>query len=294
MKKLFTLLMITTIFTVFAQTTEAEGTLKKELAAEHTGWKTGGVVSVNFSQAAYSTQWVGNPANTMTLTSLVSIFANYSDGENIWDNNLDLGYGFLQQDNENPVKSEDKIDLTSKYGRKALKDWYYAALFNFKTQMTPTYYLNDPDSNVTSEFLSPGTMLFAIGMDYKPNDNLTAFISPITYRADMMMNDKMIPEVLNADNELEPARDNVESQIGGYLRVKYNQELYKNIGFESKLEAFSNYDKDPQNLFMTWDNLLSMKVNEYLSANISFSMVNTPGVEVQYKEVLGIGLAYKF
>jgi hypothetical protein len=142
--------------------------------------------------------------------------------------------------------------------------------------MTPTYYMNDPDSMVVAEFLSPGTMLFAIGMDYKPNDNLTAFISPVTYKLFFM---KDVDTV---------------SDLGGYLRVKYNQELFKNIGFESKLEAFSNYDEDPQNLFITWDNLLAMKVNEYLSANLSFSMVNTPGMDVQYKEVLGIGLAYKF
>ncbi len=287
MKKLITLLMITLIFTVFAQTTEGEDTLKKQLAAEHTGWKTGGVVSVNFSQAAYSAYYAAGAENSMTLTSLVSVFANYSDGENIWDNNLDLGYGFLKQGSADLVKSEDKLDLTSKYGRKAFADWYYAALFNFKTQMTPT---EDLAGNTISEFLSPGTMLFAIGMDYKPNDNLTAFISPITYRADMMMNDDFITLDINGDL----VRENVESQIGGYLRIKYNQELYKNIGFESKLEAFSNYDEDPQNLFMTWDNLLAMKVNEYLSANISFSMVNTPSMEVQYKEVLGIGLAYKF
>jgi len=68
----------------------------------------------------------------------------------------------------------------------------------------------------------------------------------------------------------------------------------ENINFESKLEAFSNYDNDPQNLYITWDNLLTMKVNQYVNANISFNMINQPGMEVVYKEVLGIGLAYKF
>jgi len=273
--------------TVFAQTTEAEETLKTELKAEHTGWKTGGVVNVNFSQAAFSTAWPSGGTNSMTLNGLVSIFANFSDGENIWDNNLDLGYGFSQVGSDDAVKSEDKIDLTSKYGRKAFQDWYYAALFNFKSQMTPT----EVAGVKTSEFLSPGAALFAVGMDYKPNASLTAFISPITYKADMIMNDDFI---LDLDSDGEKDRENIESQIGGYLRVVYKQPLMENINFESKLEAFSNYEEDPQNMYITWDNLLTMKVNDYVNANISFNMINQPGKEVVYKEVLGIGLSYKF
>ena len=34
------------------------------------------------------------------------------------------------------MKTDDKFDFLSKYGRQAYKDFYYAALFNFKTQMT--------------------------------------------------------------------------------------------------------------------------------------------------------------
>lgn len=281
MKRIISLILLIASFTAFAQTTEAEDALKAKLKATDSGWKTGGVVNVNFSQAAFSTKWPSGGTNSMTLTSLVGIFANYSDGANVWDNNLDLGYGFSKLGSDDLVKSEDKIDLTSKYGREAFKSWYYAALFNFKSQMTPT---EDATGNKSSEFLSPGAALFAVGMDYKPSDRLTAFISPITYKADMIMNDDLLPD----------GRENVESQIGGYLRVLYKQPLMENVKLESKLEAFSNYEEDPQNMYITWDNLLAMKVNEYISANVTFSMINQPGMEVVYKEVLGIGLSYIF
>jgi len=281
----FLLGLVLTIMAI-AQTTEGEAVLKTKLEAKQSGWAKGGVVNMNFSQAAFSTKWPSGGTNSMTVTSLVSVFANFSDGKNIWDNNLDLGYGFSKLGSADLVKSDDKIDLTSKYGREAYKAWYYAALFNFKSQMTPT----EVAGVKVSEFLSPGAMLFAVGMDYKPSDMLTAFISPITYKADMVMNDDFIPNDLNGD----PLRDNIESQIGGYMRVLYKQPLMENINFESKLEAFSNYDNDPQNLYITWDNLLTMKVNQYVNANVSFNMINQPGMEVVYKEVLGIGLSYKF
>ena len=287
MKRIISLVLIIASFTAFSQTTEAEDELKAKMKATDSGWKTGGVVNVNFSQAAFSTKWPSGGTNSMTLTSLVSVFANYSDGANVWDNNLDLGYGFSKLGSDDLVKSEDKIDLTSKYGREAFKAWYYAALFNFKSQMTPTTMPDpmDPSKDITlSEFLSPGAALFAVGMDYKPGDILTAFISPITYKADMIMNDDLLPE----------GKENVESQIGGYMRVLYKQPLMENINFESKFEAFSNYEEDPQNMYITWDNLLAMKVNQYVSANVTFSMINQPGMEVVYKEVLGIGISYVF
>ncbi|MFO7810447.1 MAG: DUF3078 domain-containing protein [Candidatus Delongbacteria bacterium] len=288
---LLSLLLLIVSFTAFSQTTEAEDELKAKLKATDSGWKTGGVVNVNFSQAAFSTDWPSGGTNSMTLTSLAGLFANYSDGANVWDNNLDLGYGFSKLGSDDLVKSEDKIDLTSKYGREAFRSWYYAALFNFKSQMTPT---KDATDSTTSEFLSPGAALFAVGMDYKPNKKLTAFISPITYKADMIMNDEILESIGGVDENGDPLRENVESQIGGYLRVLYKQALMENVNFESKLEAFSNYDEDPQNLYITWDNLLAMKVNEYITANITFNMINRPGEEVVYKEVLGIGLSYVF
>ena len=284
MKKLITLLMITAIFTIFAQTTEGEDTLKKQLGAEHTGWKTGGVVSVNFSQAAYSSGWAEGIDNSMAVNSLVNVFANFSDGINIWENTLELGYGFLKQGNADLVKSEDKIDLTSKYGRKAFGNWYYAGLFNFKSQITPTYHLNNSDSAVISEFLSPGIILGAAGMDWEVTPELNIFISPIAYRA-VIMNDI-----------------DTDSNIGGYLRVIYKKEIFTNINYESKFEIFSNYQEDkitnqkPGNLDIYWNNLISMKVNEYLSANITFDMFHDDNLstDTQFKEVLGIGLAYKF
>ncbi len=272
MKKMMSLLIgLLLTASIFSQTTEAEDDLRAKLKATDSGWKTGGVVNVNFSQAAFSSNWPSGGTNSMTLTSLVNIFANYSDGANVWDNTLELGYGFSKIDTEDLVKSDDKIDLTSKYGRQAFSHWYYAALFNFKSQMTPT----EVEGITTSEFLNPGTVLFAIGMDYKPSDRLTAFISPVTYRAVI-------------------TKDDTDGDLGGYMRVVYKQPLMENVKFETKAEAFSNYDENPQNLYITWDNLLAMKVNQYISANVTFSLINQPGMKVVYKEVLGIGLTYVF
>ena len=292
MKRLISLLIIIASFTAFAQTTEAEETLKAKLKATNSGWKTGGVVNVNFSQAAFSSNWADGTENSMSVTSLVSIFANFSDGANVWDNTLDLGYGFLKQGGNDLVKSEDKIDLTSKYGRQAFSDWYYAALFNLKSQMTPTY---DLAETTVSQFLSPGYMLGAAGMDWKPMPELSVFISPITLKATMYLNSD------HADLHQEDGKA-VISDVGGYLRVVYKKEIFTNIGYETKLEMFSNYQEDenrdqkPQNIDIFWGNLITMKVNQYVNANFTFDLAHddNQSKDTQFKEILGIGISYVF
>jgi hypothetical protein len=292
MKKMISFLIGLALTTAsFAQTTEAEATLKAKLKATDSGWKTGGVVNVNFSQAAFSSNWAAGTVNSMSVTSLVSIFANFSDGANAWDNTLDLGYGFLKQGSADLVKSDDKIDLTSKYGRQAFSDWYYAALFNLKSQMTPTY---DLAENTISQFLSPGYILGAVGMDYKPIPELSVFISPVTLKATMFMNSDHADAYQDGDA--------VKSNIGGYLRAVYKKEIFTNIGYETKLEMFSNYQKDeetdqkPLNIDVLWGNLITMKVNQYVNANFTFDLAHddNQSKDTQFKEVLGIGISYVF
>ncbi|MEA1886045.1 MAG: hypothetical protein U9N72_02400 [Bacteroidota bacterium] len=80
----------------------------------------------------------------------------------------------------------------------------------------------------------------------------------------------------------------------------------ENVNLTSTIDLFSNYFDSPQNIDISWKALLNMKINEYLSANISTHLiydddidwVDSEGIKhgpkVQFKEMLGIGFSYKF
>jgi hypothetical protein len=51
----------------------------------------------------------------------------------------------------------------------------------FKTQFT-TGYDYKTDTSRISDFMAPGYLITAIGMDYKPNNKFTAFITPLSGR----------------------------------------------------------------------------------------------------------------
>lgn len=282
-------------------------------------WKKGGLISINFSQASF-TNWAAGGENSLSGIALMNMFANYKKDKNTWDNSIDLAYGLLQSGNSAVRKNEDKIDLSSKYGRYAFLDhWFYSGLVNFKSQFDDGY--NFPnDSVVISRFMAPAYLLASIGIDYKPNDYLSLFISPVTSKT-TFVNDQRLADagafgVDKAEYDISGIKTKdgklIRTEFGGYLRFTYKKDIVKNVNLATKLELFSNYIDNPQNIDVNWEVLIGMKVNKYLSANISTQMIydhDIPvpvereingvteagvGPRMQFKEILSIAFSYKF
>ncbi len=281
------------------------GTLNAQTIDTTKIWKKGAVVGINVSQTSL-TNWQGGGQNSLAVNALFSGFTNYKKGRNVWDNSLDVAYGLLQQGAGQVIKSDDRIDFNSKYGRYAFKHWYYSALVNFKSQMAPGY--NYPnDSVVISRFLAPAYVLASVGMDYKPNDSFTMYISPITQKTTIVNDSK-----LNAVGAFGVDSGKViRSEFGSYARIQFQKDVFTNVNFKTKIELFSNYSQKPQNIDVNWETLLSMKVNKFISATFSTTLIydddiNIPidknndglpeksGPRVQFREVLGVGLSFKF
>ena len=296
------------------QVTEGETHLRTHSADSTLGWKKGGVIAINLAQTSL-TNWTAGGQNSVAFNGLLSVFANLKRDKSVWDNSLNIGYGLLKQGkNTDFIKSDDKIDLLSKYGRKAFKNFYYAALLNFKTQMAPGY--NYPnDSVMISKLFSPAYLLLALGLDYKPNADFSAFIAPLTAKFTFVTDD-----TLSAHGAfgVTPG-EKIRSEIGGYLRVIYTKnnfkgEFMKNVAFTTKIDLFSNYADNPQNIDVSWETQIAMKVNKYISVNFNTHLLYDDNIQIpfdrngdktieagesvrskiQFKEILGVGFSYNF
>ena len=282
-------------------------------------WKKGGAGTLNFAQTALS-NWAAGGENSFSATALFNLFANYKKDKTSWENTFDATYGMQQSGKDALRKSDDKIDFTSKVGHQTSKKWSVAMMLNFKSQFTQGY--NYPnDSIVISDFLSPAHILLATGMDFKPNDNFSFLLSPVTGKVTIVNNqtladagaygvDKALFDtagVMTADGK------KIRYEFGALVAIKYKKEVAKNIAFSTKVDFFSNYFNNPQNVDINWDVLISMKVNKFVSASISTMLIydhDTPvpiyqdiagvktqvgaGPRTQFKEVFAIGFSYKF
>ena len=299
------------ILGVSGQVTEGEKTLRTQNADTTLGWKSGGVIGITVAQTSL-TNWAAGGQNSVAANGILSLFANYRNKKSVWDNSLDIGYGLLKQgQDESFRKTDDKIDFLSKYGQEAFKNFYYAAMLNFKTQMSPGYkYPNTTDK--ISDLFSPAYLVGALGMDYKPGGYFSAFFAPVTAKITFVTD-----EALSAAGAfgVDPGKKS-KSEFGGYLRIIYSRndfksDFLKNISFTSKMDLFSNYLDKPQNIDVNWETLIVMKVNKYISVNLNTQLIyddnvkisidnngdgiiDEKGSRVQFKEIFGVGFSYKF
>lgn len=291
----------------FGQVTEGEKKLRSITADTTLGWKKGGLFAVNLAQTSL-TNWAAGGQNSIAVNGVFSIFMNLKREKDNWDNSLDLGYGLLKQGEQGFRKTDDKIDLLSKYGRQAHKGLYYAALFNFKTQMQPGYkYISDVDKEKISNLFAPAYTLIALGFDYKPNSYFSAFLAPLTAKFTFVADEDLSNLGAFGVKPGEKSR----SEVGGYIRAIYSRndfknEFMKNVSFTTKIDLFSNYANNPQNIDVSWETLIGLKVNKYIGVNFNIHLMYDDDVKIaasgnepvgsllQFKEIFGVGFSYKF
>jgi len=287
----------------------ASAALTAKTPADTTGklWTKTGVFNINMTQVNL-TNWAAGGFSSVSGIAMFNGTANWKKERKAWDNSLVLAFGGQHVHNgTDPQKTDDRIELNSKYGYELAKSWYLAGLFQFKTQFTEGF---NADGVRISNLMAPSYTLLGLGIDHKPNDKFSAFFSPVTARI-VTVTDKTLwggstdPElrVYGVKNG-----STTELELGGYFRLQYTTELAKNITFMTRGDVFSNYLRNPQNMDVTWETLWTFKVKEWFAATLNTLLLydhdtNLPKVDAegipylgpatQFKETLGIGLSFK-
>jgi DUF3078 family protein len=315
-----TFIFLLAIATLKAQDTKTDaenlqsqvGDLKAAVDTSSKHWKKGGIITLN-GQEGTQFNWAAGGQNAISVGGLVNMFFNYHKGKIIWNNSLILAYGVIKQGSiRDWIKTDDRIQFTTKVGRQAFKKGYYTMLGDFKSQFTPGY--NYPnDSTKISTFMAPGYVLAALGLDLEVDSNLSFFISPATGRF-TFVEDKTLAkagaygvqaEVDDSHGNVITPYKNVREQIGAYLKMQYRKNVMTNVGFGTTLELYADYLHNPQDMYVNWTTFIVMKVNKFISATFNTQLIYDPAVKVlvdgnlvgprvQFKQILGIGLAYKF
>jgi hypothetical protein len=273
-----------------------------------TSWKSKYEASLGFAQTSF-TNWSAGGDNAYSVNGMLNVYKNYAKGKVSWSNYLGLAYGLNYNKSAIPSmqKTNDKINFLTKGGIYAWKNWDYAGMFEFRSQFDEGF--NYPnDSVLVSKFMAPGYFQLSIGMNYKPVDYFYIFISPIGARL-TMVNDDKLTHTIDQEGKMIGAfgviGDNTTLwQIGGSLNIAFKKDIMKNVNLMSKLDLFSDYRHNPQNIVVGWENNILMKVNKYISLSLMSMLIyddnidfidknaNNKGPQIQFRETFSVGLAY--
>ncbi len=265
-------------------------------------WSTEINPSINFNQVSL-TNWSAGGENSISGTTYFKGIFKYKKNKTAWDNLIDLGYGMTKQGDQKLYKTEDKLNLASMIGIEAGEGkWYYTGMLDFKTTMAEGY--NDPLTRTgkLSEFMSPGYLNLSLGMNYKPNDNFSIYLSPVSTKMTMVMDDSLS----NAGAFGVDPGQKLRAEYGAKVELLAKKEnIIKNVGVSTRLGLFSNLTYKPQNVDINWDFNVIFKVNDWLAATFTLNMIfdddikyiepdgTVRGARIQLKQLFGFGLNYK-
>jgi hypothetical protein len=150
---------------------ELDKAIKKEKDQKDTvpkTWKTGGMFNGTVGQTSLSNWAAGGDQFSFNSNGLLSLFAFYKKGIHNWDNTIDLELGYINSTSLGTRKTNDRIDVVSKYGCQLFDHMFLTGLFNFRSQFTNGYtYPDDTTKIKQSTFMAPAYVIVALGMDWK-------------------------------------------------------------------------------------------------------------------------------
>ncbi len=276
---------------------ETSRTVKKEADTSRWNWKRGGLLSFNIAQGSLSNWASGGDNFSLAASGYFNYFFFYKKDKHTWDNNLDVNLGYVQTTSLGGRKNDDRFDFLSKYGYRidSIGKLYLSTLFNFRSQFFDGLSYSNNIGTLSSSFLSPAYLILSLGLDYKPSDKFSFFLSPLTSRLTIVASDSLarkgsygVPKGQHSINE-----------IGAFATINFFNTIAKNITYKGRLDLFSNYESNPQNVDFFMTNLFSFKINKYFSATYGLDMIYDDDVRIfgpdktspglQLKSLIGIG-----
>ena len=232
-------------------------------------WNTSSTPALKIGEVLYH-NWSASGNSQIDVTA--TFFGNYKYTHHkfVWDNIVDLAYGYAWQDLDNSAedslggrfethrKSVDKIDLTSSLSWKAYKNWGANFSANFKSQFGAGFEFagaGDNEGVKVSGFMAPAYLTTALSFEYK-RDNWSVSASFLTGKTTFVIDDSLIAQgktygVIQDDNfdASDPSTFNhAYFGLGSYVKALYlKKDILPSLDLYARLELFYDYKK-PKNM----------------------------------------------
>lgn len=281
-------------------------------------WEKVNKIGIDVNQISF-VNWSAGGDNSISGLLKGDFNRKYIRGRLSWETDLAVRYGLNKQKERETRKTDDVIDLNSTIGYKSgpLSNWYYTSKFNFKTQFTDGFAYPNVDLPI-SKFMAPAYLFVGAGAEYSdPMSDIKFYIAPLTLKSTFVLDETLSdqgafgvePAVIDEYGNVLRRGKRSKTEFGLLLSNEWKREIFKNIHLEHKLTFYTDYAHRFGNIDVEWQLKLDMKINDYVRANIGAHLLYDDdiknkrevngeqiieGPRVQFKQLLGVGLAYSF
>ncbi|MNJ85005.1 hypothetical protein D3C87_24690 [compost metagenome] len=277
-------------------------------------WTVTSLFGLSGSQTSF-VNWAAGGRNNIAVLGFVDFSAVYQKRRIKWSNDVKLALGGMYYTDstgkkQGLQKTDDRIDLSTSFGYEFKKHWFLTAIGGFRTQFLDGFSFPN-DSIPISRFMAPGYANFSLGIEYAPVDYFNVYLSPIASKM-TIVNDQRLADAgafgvkaaeLDVDGNILKKGLRFRNEIGAYFRLRFQKELVKNIEMKTRLELFSNYSNNPQNIDVNFENIFTFKIYKWFQASLQWNLIYDDDIDIrdskgrtgprtQFKSVLGLGISY--
>lgn len=263
-------------------------------------WRNWTSFSINANQASFSDSWNSGGVNSISLGAFFNTKWDYTKEDKNFVSELDLRYGKIKNENQLARKNQDRIWWDNKYSIKFSQKWALFAALTFETQFDAGWqYTNidgvDTKSRKISNFMAPGYLTPAVGLEYKPDQFSSIRFGPAT-RMTYILDDRV-----QSVKEEDTTRFGVEipgrfkNDVSFQLLAGTDRDLTKWLHLKTTYEFLANFEELSTSRHRL-DASLGIRISRVMSLLFNATLLYDPNQiqELQRSQSIGIGLNYKF
>jgi hypothetical protein len=276
-------------------------------------WKFRSEASFALNQGSM-TNWVKGGESSISTALDITGYADYNNKLlKLSSNNFArLKFGYIASGEKGIRKNLDLLETNSKLNHKAFGKFDFSAIMLFKTQIAPGY--NYPNDSVpVSKFMNPGILTIGFGLDYKPNKTTSINFSPLSYKGTFVMDTANIDQTKYGI----PKDRKALNEPGVSFMISNEYKPVKNVTVTNRLQLFTNYIHNPQNIDIDWEMIVVANLNWFTDVRFNTHLIfddDTKTIEldknkkpvlrsdgtqkktarIQFKEMLGFSLVFRF
>jgi len=270
-------------------------------------WKFRSEAALVMSQASL-TNWVRGGESSISTAMDVTGYADYNNKQlKVLSNNfVRLKYGLIGSGKSGIKKNLDLLETNSKLNHKAFGRFDFSAIMLFKTQIAPGFTYSDTDNSKTlvSKFMNPAVLTIGLGLDYKPNKSTSLNFSPLSYKGTFVTDTAHIDQTVYGI----PHNRKSMNEPGVSFMITNEFNPVKDVTITNRLQLFTNYIHNPQNIDVDWEMIATSKINWFTDVRFNTHLIfdddtRTPvfvdgkqkkTARIQFKEMLGFTFVFRF
>ena len=264
-------------------------------------WHKSILFGLNFSQAAFTSNYSAGGISSIALGSNFEYKLEYNKAPRDYTSDLQLTYGISKNKGQGSRKTNDRIFWDNKIASQMSKKWFFFGSLTFESQFTKGFNYANPDGTEAqnpyeiSDFMAPGYLTESFGFEYKPNKAFDLRLGTGTARQTFVL-DTTIYHNNGGNNYGVPIGKTIYNELAFSVVALYDKDITKTMHLNARYALFVPYQQALAYTSHRVDATLTAKVSRLIAftVNGTFLYDKNTSDQVQGTEGIAMGVVYHF